>query len=44
MEKSGQYLDEPVNFFDDAMAMLRYSIEQERRAKPKLNRNIKGGL
>ena len=43
-EKSGQYLDEPVNFFDDAMAMLRYSIEQERRAKPKLNRNIKGGL
>ena len=43
-EKTGQYLDEPVNFFDDAMAMLRYSIEQERRAKPRLNRNIKGGL
>ena len=43
-EKTGQYLDEPVCFFDDAMAMLRYSIEQERRNKPKFNRSIKGGL
>ena len=43
-EKTGEYLDEPVPFMDDAMAMLRYSIEQERRAKPKLNRNIQGGL
>lgn len=43
-EKTNTYLDEPVNFFDDAMAMLRYSIEQERRTKPKLNRNIKGGI
>lgn len=43
-EKTGEYLDEPVPFFDDAMAMLRYSIEQERRAKPKLNRNIIGGI
>lgn len=43
-EKTGQYLDEPVCFFDDAMAMLRYSIEQERRNKPKFNRGIKGGL
>lgn len=43
-ERSGLYLDEPVAFFDDAMAMLRYSIEQERRAKPTLNRNIRGGL
>ena len=25
------YTDEPVNFFDDAMTMLRYSIEMERR-------------
>ena len=32
------------NQFDDAMAMLRYSIEEERKAKPKLNRNLKGGL
>ena len=43
-EKSNTYTDEPVNFFDDAMAMLRYSIEQERRVKPKMNRNITGGI
>lgn len=43
-ERSGLYLDEPVAFFDDAMAMLRYAIEQERRVKPTLNRNIRGGL
>lgn len=43
-EKTNTYLDEPVNFFDDAMAMLRYSIEEERRAKPELNRNITGGI
>lgn len=43
-EKTGVYLDEPVNFFDDAMAMLRYSIEEERRARPKLNRDIIGGI
>ena len=43
-EKTGEYLDEPVPFQDDAMAMLRYSIEMERREKPKLNRNIKGGI
>jgi phage terminase large subunit len=43
-EKTGEYLDEPVPFQDDAMAMLRYSIEQERRGKPKLNTSIKGGI
>ena len=43
-EKANVYLDEPVNFFDDAMAMLRYSIEEERRNKPKLNRNLIGGF
>ena len=43
-EKTGEYLDEPVPIMDDAMAMLRYSIEMERRTKPKLNRNIKGGI
>lgn len=43
-EKTGEYLDEPVPFQDDAMAMLRYSIEQERRTKPKLNRTVKGGI
>ena len=43
-EKTGAYLDEPVNFLDDAMAMLRYSIEEERRSRPRLNREIYGGL
>ena len=43
-DKTNTYTDEPVNFFDDAMAMLRYSIEQERRTTPKLNRKITGGL
>lgn len=43
-ERSGAYLDEPVPFQDDAMAMLRYSIEQERRARPTLNRQLSGGL
>ena len=26
MSKTNTYLEEPVPFFDDAMAMLRYSI------------------
>lgn len=43
-EKQNIYLDEPVNFFDDAMAMLRYSIEEERKARPKLNRTLNGGI
>lgn len=43
-ERTNTYTDEPVNFFDDAMAMLRYSIEAERREKPRLNRNILGGI
>jgi phage terminase large subunit len=43
-EKTGTYTDEPVAFMDDAMAMLRYAIEQERRAKPTLNTKIRGGI
>jgi phage terminase large subunit len=43
-EKTNTYTDEPVAFMDDAMAMLRYSIEQERRSRPKLNTGIKGGI
>ena len=43
-ERTNTYLDEPVPFFDDAMAMLRYSIEEERKQKPRLNTNVKGGL
>ena len=43
-ERTNTYMDEPVPFQDDAMAMLRYAIELERRARPKLNRRITGGL
>ena len=43
-ERTNTYLEEPVPFFDDAMAMLRYSIEEERKVKPKLNRGVKGGI
>ena len=32
-EKSGEYLDEPVAFQDDAMAALRYGIERWRKKK-----------
>ena len=28
---SGLYIDEPVEFMDDAMAALRYSVERLRR-------------
>ena len=43
-DKTNIYLDEPVPFLDDAMAMLRYSIEQERKSPARLNRAIKGGI
>ena len=42
-EKTNTFTDEPVNFFDDAMAMLRYSIEQERKGKVKL-KTFRGGI
>lgn len=42
-EKTNTYTDEPVNVFDDAMAMLRYSIEQERKGKVKI-KTFKGGI
>lgn len=32
-EKSGEYLDQPVPFFDDAMAALRYGTERWRKRK-----------
>ena len=32
-EKTGEYLDEPVPFQDDAMAALRYSVEGWRKVK-----------
>ena len=43
-EQSNTYLDEPVPFFDDAMAMLRYSIEEERKSSARLNTKIRGGI
>ena len=42
-DKTNEYLDEPVNFFDDAMAMLRYSSEEERKPKARLN-ILTGGI
>lgn len=42
-EKTGEYSDEPVPFMDDAMVMLRYSIERERRGKAQL-KTFKGGI
>ena len=32
-EKSGEYLDQPVPFFDDAMAALRYGVERWRKRR-----------
>lgn len=39
---SGQYIDEPVNIFDDAMAALRYAIEPYRNSKKlkTMNKNL----
>jgi phage terminase, large subunit, PBSX family len=42
-EKTNTYTDEPVSIFDDAMAMLRYAIEEERRGQAKMQ-TIKGGF
>lgn len=41
---SGNYTDVPVNFFDDAMAMLRYSIEGELHPYESKIKMWKGGL
>lgn len=43
-DKRNEYLDEPVSFFDDAMASLRYGVEGWRKPKSHLNRNLKGGV
>ena len=32
-QQTGLYLDEPVEFMDDAMAALRYSVEELRRQR-----------
>ncbi len=42
-ERTGLYLDEPVEFMDDAMAALRYSVEPIRRVtKAKVKNKPKG--
>lgn len=43
-ERLNIYLDEPVNVFDDAMAMLRYSIEEIRRERTIKVNLFKGGI
>lgn len=42
-ERTGEYLDEPVPFQDDAMAALRYGVEGWRKGKVKL-KTFKGGI
>lgn len=42
--QTGEFLDEPVPFMDDAMAALRYSIELERREPARLQTGFKGGI
>ena len=42
-ERTGEYLDEPVPFQDDAMAALRYGIELWRKTRT-LNTTLKGGI
>ncbi len=41
-ERTGLYLDQPVEFMDDAMAALRYSIEPFRRLKAKASTAKRG--
>lgn len=42
-ERTGEYLDEPVPFQDDAMAALRYGVEGWRKSKTGYHR-VKGGI
>lgn len=43
-ERLNIYLDEPVNVFDDAMAMLRYSVEEIRQNRTIKVNLFKGGI
>ena len=43
-DKHNEYLDEPVPFFDDAMASMRYGIEGWRKKRSHFNRDVKGGI
>ncbi|GMA59723.1 terminase [Alicyclobacillus fastidiosus] len=40
--KTGLYLDEPVEVFDDAMAALRYSVEPMRKKPVRMSGNVVG--
>ena len=43
-DKRNEYMDEPVPFFDDAMASLRYGTEGWRKPKASYNKTLKGGV
>lgn len=43
-EQSGKYLDEPVPFFDDAMAAIRYGIEGWRKPSTVKLKTFKEGI
>jgi phage terminase large subunit len=43
-EQSGKYLDEPVPFFDDAMAALRYGVEGWRKPSTAKLKTFKEGI
>lgn len=43
-ERTGEYLDEPVPYMDDAMAALRYGVEGWRKPKTSYNSGLTGGI
>lgn len=43
-ERTGEYLDEPVPFQDDAMAALRYGVEGWRKPRTHYNSSLTGGI
>ena len=43
-ERTGEYLDEPVPFQDDAMAALRYGVEGWRKNRKVQIKTFKGGI
>ena len=43
-EQNGEYLDEPVPFFDDAMSALRYGAEGWRKPMAMKFNSVSGGL
>lgn len=43
-ERTGEYLDEPVSFFDDAMASMRYGVEGWRKPSTAKLKTFKEGI